>query len=50
VVDLDGEWFVKWSPAVPAGETVELSYSLPEDADFDLDVDGVATEKLTVNA
>ncbi|WP_152040918.1 DNA topoisomerase VI subunit B [Salinigranum salinum] len=50
VVDLDGEWFVKWSPSVPAGETAELSYTLPEDADFDIDVDGVEAEKLTVNA
>jgi DNA topoisomerase-6 subunit B len=50
VVDLDGEWFVKWSPSVPAGETAELSYRLPEDADFDIDVDGVEAEKLTVNA
>jgi DNA topoisomerase-6 subunit B len=50
IVDLDGEWFLKWSPSVPAGETAELSYTLPEDADFDIDVDGVETEKLTVNA
>jgi DNA topoisomerase-6 subunit B len=50
VVDLDGEWFVKWSPSVAAGETAELSYTLPEDADFDIDVDGVEAEKLTVNA
>jgi DNA topoisomerase-6 subunit B len=50
VVDLDGEWFLKWSPSVPAGETAELSYTLPEGTDFDIDVDGVETEKLTVNA
>jgi DNA topoisomerase-6 subunit B len=49
VVDLDGEWFVKWSPSVGTGETAELSYTLPEDADFDIDVDGVEAEKLTVN-
>ncbi len=49
VVDLDGEWFVKWSPSVPAGETAELSYTLPEDTDFDIAVDGVEAEKLTIN-
>ncbi|AUV81865.1 DNA topoisomerase VI subunit B [Salinigranum rubrum] len=49
VVDLDGEWFVKWSPSVPAGETAELSYTLPADTDFDIAVDGVEAEKLTIN-
>jgi DNA topoisomerase-6 subunit B len=49
VIDLDGEWFVKWSPSVAAGETAELRYSLPEGTDFDIDVDGVEREKLTVN-
>jgi DNA topoisomerase-6 subunit B len=49
VVDLDGEWFVKWSPSVPAGETAELSYTLPGDTDFDIAVDGVEAEKLTIN-
>jgi DNA topoisomerase-6 subunit B len=50
VVDLDGEWFVKWSPSVSAGETVELTYTVGSDASFDINVDGVETEKLTVNA
>ncbi|MFB6091001.1 MAG: DNA topoisomerase VI subunit B [Halobellus sp.] len=50
VVDLDGEWFVKWEPTVPAGETVELTYTASEDAEFDVDVDGIEAEKLTVNA
>ncbi|RDI70406.1 DNA topoisomerase VI subunit B [Halopelagius longus] len=49
VVDLDGEWFVKWNPSVPAGETVELTYTVASDASFDINVDGVETEKLTVN-
>jgi DNA topoisomerase-6 subunit B len=49
VIDLDGEWFVKWSPSVAAGETAELRYTLPEGTDFDIDVDGVEREKLTVN-
>jgi DNA topoisomerase-6 subunit B len=50
VVDLDGEWFLKWSPSVAAGETAELRYTLPEGTDFDIDVDGIEAEKLTVNA
>jgi len=50
VVDLDGEWFVSWEPSVPAGESVELTYTVSGDASFDVDVDGVETEKLTVNA
>lgn len=50
VVDLDGEWFVKWSPTVSSGETVELTYTVDEDADFDINVDGVDATKLTVNA
>ncbi|MDS0292728.1 DNA topoisomerase VI subunit B [Halogeometricum luteum] len=49
VVDLDGEWFVKWNPSVSAGDTAELSYTVASDASFDINVDGVETEKLTVN-
>ncbi|WP_396612591.1 DNA topoisomerase VI subunit B [Haloferax sp. S1W] len=50
VVDLDGEWFVKWNPTVAAGESETLTYSVEQDASFDINVDGVETEKLTVNA
>jgi DNA topoisomerase-6 subunit B len=50
VVDLDGEWFVKWTPELSAGETAELAYRTDADADFDVTVDGVEPEKLTVNA
>jgi DNA topoisomerase-6 subunit B len=50
VVDLDGEWFVKWSPDVSAGETAELTYTVDGDADFDVDVGGIETEKLTIDA
>lgn len=49
VVGLDGEWFVKWNPEVPSGETATLTYSVAQDASFDINVDGVETEKLTVN-
>jgi DNA topoisomerase-6 subunit B len=50
VVDVDGEWFLQWTPSVPAGESAELSYEVDGDAEFDLDVDGVEDEKVTVNA
>ena len=50
VVDLDGEWFVKWSPSVSSGDTAKLTYQVTDDADFDINVDGVETEKLTVQA
>ncbi|MFB6299826.1 MAG: DNA topoisomerase VI subunit B, partial [Halobacteriales archaeon] len=53
VVEMDGEWFVKWSPAVGSGETIALEYGLDgadiADVAFDLSVDGVETEKLTLN-
>ena len=50
VVDMDGEWFVQWNPKVPSGEERELTYAIDPDADFDVSVGGVETEKLTVNA
>ncbi|WP_284013764.1 DNA topoisomerase VI subunit B [Halobaculum litoreum] len=50
VVDLDGEWFVKWNPTVAAGEEAVLEYTVAGDAEFDVNVDGIETEKLTVNA
>jgi DNA topoisomerase-6 subunit B len=50
VVDLDEEWFVRWSPSVSAGETVRLTYEVGDEASFDVDVEGVESEKLTVNA
>jgi DNA topoisomerase-6 subunit B len=50
VVDLDGEWFVKWAPDVGSGETAELTYTVDGDADFEVDVDGIEREKLTIDA
>jgi DNA topoisomerase-6 subunit B len=48
VVEMDGEWFVKWSPTVGGGETATLSYDLPGDAECSISVDGIEDEKLTV--
>jgi len=50
VVEMDGEWFVKWSETVGSGEELTLEYSVDGEADFDLSVEGVADELLTVNA
>ncbi|OYR54301.1 DNA topoisomerase VI subunit B [Halorubrum halodurans] len=49
VVDMDGEWFVQWTPEVASGDERELTYSVDGDADFEISVGGVETEKLTVN-
>ncbi|WP_254530592.1 DNA topoisomerase VI subunit B [Natrinema gelatinilyticum] len=48
VVEMDGEWFVKWEADVGSGDDATLEYEVPDDATFDLDVKGVESEKLTV--
>ncbi len=48
VVEMDGEWFVKWTANVPSGEEAVLEYQTASDASFDLDVKGVETAKLTI--
>jgi DNA topoisomerase-6 subunit B len=50
VVEMDGEWFIKWSPTVESGETATLEYEADDTADFDVSVEGIEAEKLTVNA
>ncbi len=50
VVEMDGEWFVRWQPSVAGGETAELVYDVGEDAEFDVAVEGIEEEKLTTNA
>ena len=49
VVEMDDEYFVKWSPSVAGGETEELTYEVEAGADFDLTVKGVEDARLTVN-
>jgi len=49
-VEMDGEWYVKWDPAIAAGEEVTLTYRVGGDADVDVTVDGLEPEKLTVDA
>ncbi|WP_135807288.1 DNA topoisomerase VI subunit B [Halorussus marinus] len=48
-VDMDGEWFVKWSPTVPSGEEAVLEYEVSAEASFDLSVEGIEDPKLTLN-
>ncbi|AGB16053.1 DNA topoisomerase VI, B subunit [Halovivax ruber XH-70] len=50
VIEMDGEWFVKWSESVGSGDEASLEYSVDGDADFDLSVEGIEDELLTVNA
>ncbi len=50
VVEMDGEWFIKWAPTVESGETVTLEYEAAGEADFDVSVEGIEAEKLTLNA
>ncbi|MFC7115229.1 DNA topoisomerase VI subunit B [Natronoarchaeum sp. GCM10025703] len=49
VVEMDGEWFVKWSPTIKSGDEATLSYATDPDATFDVTVEGVEDAKLTVN-
>jgi DNA topoisomerase-6 subunit B len=49
VVEMDDEYFVKWSPSVAGGETEELTYEVDPGADSDLNVQGVEDARLTVN-
>ncbi len=44
VVEMDGEWFVKWEADVGSGDEAELEYEIADDAAFDLDVKGVESE------
>ncbi|MEF8807497.1 DNA topoisomerase VI subunit B [Natronomonas sp.] len=50
VVEMDGEWFLKWSPTVSGGEKATLEYDIDGDADFDVSVEGIENERLTINA
>jgi len=50
VVEMDGEYFVQWSPTVKAGTTETLEYKVNGDAEFDISVEGIEDEKLTIDA
>ena len=50
VVEMEGEWFVRWSVSVSSGEQATLTYEVDDDADFEVTVEGIEDERLTVNA
>ena len=50
VVEMDGEWFVKWSVSVASGDEATLEYGVDGEVSFEVSVDGVEDEKLTVDA
>jgi DNA topoisomerase-6 subunit B len=50
VVEMDGEWFVTWPVDVAGDDKTSITYEVSEDATFDVSVEGVAAEKITVNA
>jgi len=50
VVEMDGEWFVKWSVDVAGGDEERIEYQVSDDAEFDVAIEGVEAEKVTVNA
>jgi len=49
VIEMDGEWFIKWNPTVDSGDEQTLTYDLPEDAEPEISVDGIEDEKLTID-
>jgi len=50
VVEMDGEWFVKWSASVSSGDEAVLEYDVSADAEFEISVDGIEEERITVDA
>ena len=48
VLDMDDEYYIKWSPTVGSGETATLEYGT--DADTEIVVEGIDEQKLTVQS
>ncbi len=49
VVEMDGEWYVRWTPTVDAGDSASIQYHLQGDATGELAVSGIPAEKLTID-
>ena len=47
-MEMDGEWFIKWSPSVSGGETAELAYETESGVESSAVINGIEDEKLTV--
>jgi len=50
VVEMDGEYYLKWSPTVGSGETERLEYRIDEAANSEVAVEGINEEKLTIQS
>ncbi|WP_436924304.1 DNA topoisomerase VI subunit B [Halosimplex amylolyticum] len=50
VVEMDGEWFVKWSTSVSSGDEATIEYDVGDDAEFEISVEGLEEERLTIDA
>ena len=50
VVEMDGEYFVKWSASVASGDAVTLEYEVGDGAEFEISVEGLEDERLTIDA
>jgi DNA topoisomerase-6 subunit B len=48
-IDMDDEWYIKWSPEVAGGDEATLTYEVDGEASFDVHVEGIDEEKLTIN-
>ncbi|APE95298.1 DNA topoisomerase VI subunit B [Halodesulfurarchaeum formicicum] len=48
VVEMDGEYYLTWKPAVESGGEATLKYEIETDAEFDVQVSGIEEAKLTV--
>jgi len=49
VIEMDGEWFLKWSPTVGSGDEATLEYEVDDGADCSISVDGIDDDKLTID-
>jgi DNA topoisomerase-6 subunit B len=47
VLEMDGEWFIRWEPSVPAGETATLEYDTTGADRIEGTVDGIDAELVT---
>ncbi len=50
VIEMDGEWFIKWNPTVDSGDEQTLRYEIADAAEANLSVEGIEDEKLTIDA
>ena len=48
VVDIEDEWFIKWSPDIQPNESKKLCYSVEEGTEFDIDIKGIEKDKLVL--